>query len=183
MVFVVAGIAYLWLAVQVSRDSTETGKSSISYFLFLIGAMIMGSAFSFGTTDENIYGIGRVLSYFASGFLPVVLYVVYRESTVRPANGFVIAMLCIVPVATTLLAITNSWHHIIWATVQTESGNQFTDVTQSVWFTKVHAPFAYVLFAYSIVAMAGRLPSITRAHRMKITVLMVCALLPFIVSA
>jgi len=183
MVFVFAGISYLWLAVRASRESTETSSQSISYFLFLIGAMILGSSFSFGTTDENIFGIGWVLTYFAVGFLPVVLYMVYREYTVSRANPYVIAVFCIVPVTTTILALTNSWHHILWSVIETENGIRFTDVTESFWFRKVHAPFAYTLFAYSIIAMAGRLPTITRAHRKKILLLLVCALLPFLVSA
>jgi len=183
MVFAFAGISYLWLAVRVSRESTDTTTQSISYFLFLIGAMVLGSAFSFGTTDENIYGIGRVLSFLGGGFLPVVLYMVYREYTVSRANPYVIAVFCIIPVASTILAISNPWHHILWSAIETESGIRFTEVTESVWFKKAHAPFAYTLFGYAIVAMAGRLPTIARAHRRKILLLLICALLPFLVSA
>lgn len=183
MVFAFAGISYLWLAVQVSRESTDPATHSISYFLYLIGAMVLGSAFSFGTTDENIYGIGRVLSYFAGGFLPVVLYMVYREYTVSRANSYVIAVFCLIPIATTVLAMTNSWHHIVWSVVETDSGVTFSEITSNFWFTRVHAPFAYSLFAYSVVAMAGRLPTITRAHRKKILLLLICAVLPFAVSA
>jgi len=183
MIFAFAGIAYLWLAVQVSRESTDSATASVSYFLFLIGAMVMGSAFSFGTTDASIYGIGRVLAYFSAGFLPVVLYVVYREYTVSPANPWVIALFCIVPVVSTLLAATNSWHHLAWSVTETEHGITFSEMTESSWFRSVHAPFAYSLFGYSIIAMAGRLPTITRAHRKKILLLLTCAILPFAVNA
>ena len=183
MVFLAAGICYLWLALQVSRESTGKGTNAIQYFLFLVGSMILGSAFSFGTTDAHIYGIGRALSYFAGGFLPVVLYMVYREFTVSPAHRLVIAVLCIIPIATTVLAITNPWHHIIWSVVETDSGLKFTDITTNFWFSKVHAPFVYTLFGYSTVAMAGRLPTITRAHRKIIILILVCAVLPFVVSA
>ncbi len=183
MIFAFAGIAYLWLAVQVSRESTDPATTSVSYFLFLIGAMVMGSAFSFGTTDSDMYGIGRVLAYFSGGFLPVVLYVIYREYTVSRANPWVIALFCIVPIASTLLAITNSWHHLVWSVIETEQGTTFSEVTENFWFRSVHAPFAYTLFGYSIVAMAGRLPTITRAHRKKILLLLICAVLPFAVNA
>ena len=66
-------LIYLWLTVRVSRASTQTENNSISYFLFLIAAMVAGSAFSYGATDGNLYGIGRTLSFFSAGFLPVVL--------------------------------------------------------------------------------------------------------------
>ena len=75
MVFAMAGITYLWLAVRVSRESTEPGTNAVSYFLFLIGAMVLGAAFTFGSSDPSFYGVGRVLSFFGSGFIPVVLYV------------------------------------------------------------------------------------------------------------
>jgi hypothetical protein len=47
--------------------------------------MVAGSAFAYNTTDENLYGIGRTLSFFSASFLPVALYMIYREFTVgRP---------------------------------------------------------------------------------------------------
>ena len=63
VVFGFAAVLYLWLAVRVSRATQPQSNNAISYFLFLIGAMIAGSAFAFGTDDSNIYGIGRTLSF------------------------------------------------------------------------------------------------------------------------
>ena len=80
--FGLAAVLYLWLAVRVSRASTESSNNTISYFLFLIGTMIAGSAFTCGATDANIYGIGRTLTFFSAGFLPVVLYAIYRNFTI-----------------------------------------------------------------------------------------------------
>ena len=77
-VFGMAAALYLWLAVRVSRASSESSNHAISYFLFLIGTMIAGSAFAYGSTDANIHGIGRTLSFFTSCFLPVALYSIYR---------------------------------------------------------------------------------------------------------
>ena len=37
-----AAVVYLWLAVRVSRASTQSANSAISYFLFLIAAMVGG---------------------------------------------------------------------------------------------------------------------------------------------
>ena len=68
MILAVAATVYLGLAVYVSRSSPQ---SIIGFFLFLLGIMVAGSAFSYGTSDPNLYGIGRVLSFFAAGFIPV----------------------------------------------------------------------------------------------------------------
>ena len=137
--FGMAAILYLWLAVKVSRATTESSNNAISYFLFLIGTMIAGSAFAYGTDDANIYGIGRTLTFFSAGFLPVVLYGIYREFTVGRAHPVVLAALSIIPVISTGLAMTNPVHHMIWTSVVVDGAIQFTDVTDHIWFNRVHA--------------------------------------------
>ncbi|MDH4316382.1 MAG: diguanylate cyclase [Gammaproteobacteria bacterium] len=177
-----AALLYLWLAVRVSRVSMQGSSNAISYFLFLIGAMVAGSAFAYGTEDPHIYGIGRTLSFFSAGFLPLVLYTIYREYTVGTTHPLLIALLSVIPIISTLLAITNPIHNMIWTAVQTDSGLRFTDPVEHLWFQRVHAPFAYGLFGYSVLAMASRLPNIARAHRRKIIVLLACAVAPYGVS-
>jgi diguanylate cyclase (GGDEF)-like protein/PAS domain S-box-containing protein len=181
-VFVVAALLYLALAVKTARTSMQRGTSVISFFLFLIGIYISGTAFLTGTTDPDIYGIGRALGFFATGFMPVAFYVVYREYTVGPPNLFVIAVLSVVPLATTALAMTNSMHNLIWAVVQTESGPGFSNLTDHSWFNQVFTPFTFGLFGYSLLALIGRLPTIAAAHRKTVILLLVCAALPYGVS-
>ena len=175
-------LIYLWLAIKVSRASTQSENNAISYFLFLIAAMVAGSAFSYGATDEHLYGIGRTLSFFSAGFLPIVLYTIYRQYTVGLPRAFVLAMLSIIPVITAALAVTNPLHHMIWAVVDTVDGTRFTEANEHFWFNRVHAPFAYGLFGYSIVALMGRMPTIARAHRSKVALLIACTVLPYSVS-
>jgi diguanylate cyclase (GGDEF)-like protein/PAS domain S-box-containing protein len=180
--FFIAAAIYIALAVRVTRSSPQHANSVIAFFLMLIGALIAGSAFSYGTQDPNIYGIGRVLAFFASGFLPLAFFIVYREYTVGPPHPLIIAMLSVIPIATTLLALTNSMHNIIWAVVETESGSYFSDITDHYWYSRVHAPYMYGLFLYAVIGMVGRLPTIAPAHRKTVILLLGCALLPFFVS-
>lgn len=176
MIFALAATIYLGLAVFVSRSSPQ---SVIGFFLFLLGIMVAGAAFSYGTSDPHLFGIGRVLSFFAAGFIPVTFYSIYRQYTVGPARTIVIAILSIIPIATTALAMTNSMHGMIWGVLETPDGPVFSDVTSHWWFTRVHAPFAYGLFGLSLLALGGRLSSIAPAHRTKILVLLICATVPF----
>ena len=178
----IAALLYLVLAVRVARAGSQNGSSVIAFFFFLVGALVAGAAFSYGTNDPNVYGIGRTLTFFASGFLPIAFYVVYREYTVGPPSTILIAMLSVIPIATTVLALTNSMHEIIWAIVETKSGTHFTDVTEHYWFNRVHLPFMYVLFLYTAFALAGRLPIIALAHRKIIVTILVSAFLPFLAS-
>ncbi len=180
--FAVTSIVYLGLAIRVTRSSPQYANSAVGYMLGLVGVLVAGTVFSFGTTDPNIYGIGRTLSYFASGFLPLAFYFVYREYTVGPPGVATIALLSIIPIATTLLAVTNSMHHIIWSVIETPTGVRFTDLTDHYWFNRVHAPYMYGLFLYSVVALAGRLPTMAPAHRRTILLLIGFATVPFSVS-
>ena len=178
-VFGLAAVVYAGLAVGVSRSAPN---SVIAFFLFLIGTMVAGTAFSYGATDANMFGIGRVLAFFAASFMPVAFFSIYRLYTDGPASTLTIAVLSIIPIATTVLALTNSMHNMIWATVVTDSGVRFTEVVESYWFNRVHAPFAYGLFGFSVLALATRLPSLTSAHRRPVLLLIICAVLPFAVS-
>ena len=178
-VFGLAAVVYAGLAVGVSRSAPN---SVIAFFLFLIGTMVAGTAFSYGATDANMFGIGRVLAFFAASFMPVAFFSIYRLYTDSPASTLTIAVLSIIPIATTVLALTNSMHNMIWATVVTDSGVRFTEVVESYWFNRVHAPFAYGLFGFSVLALATRLPSLTSAHRRPVLLLIICAVLPFAVS-
>ena len=180
--FGLASALYLWIAVRVSRALSDHSNNAVSYFLFLIGMMIAGSAFTYGTSDPSIYGIGRTLTFLSAGFLPVVLYSIYREFTIGRPPALLLVALSIVPTLSTLLAMTNPLHQMIWSVVETNGELRFTNAGDHLWFNRVHAPFAYGLFGYSIIALAGRLPSIALAHRRKVVLLLICALLPFAVS-
>lgn len=181
-VFGLAALLYLGLSVYVARAAHLGSNSVISFFLFLIGVLVAGTAFSYGTYDTNIYGIGRVLTFFASGFLPIAFYLVYREYTVGAPGPVIVAMLSVIPIATTVLALTNSMHNAIWSAEVTAEGIRFSELTDHYWFSRVHAPFMYGLFLYTVISLASRLPSIAPAHRRTIVVLIGCAIMPFAVS-
>jgi len=177
--FGLAGVLYLGLAVHVSRSSPQ---SLIGFLLFLMGIMIGGTAFAYGATDISLFNIGRVLNFFAGSFLPVAFYGVYRQYTSGPAKPIVMALLLVVPICTTVLALTNSWHNMIWTVVDTGSGLQSSITTDSQWFMRVHAPYSYGLFGLAALALVARLPTIAAAHRRTVVLILICALLPFTVS-
>ena len=178
-VFALSSATYLGLAVYVSRSSPQ---SIIGYFLFLIGMLVAGTVFTYGSTDPHLYGIGRTLTFFAAGFLPVAFYAIYRQYTSGLPGPLMLATLSVIPVLTVLLAISNPLHNMIWDIVETPAGPRYTELTEHYWFNRIHSPFAYGLFGYSLVALAARLSSIAPAHRRTILVLIGCATFPFIIS-
>lgn len=181
-IFAVTTVLYLWLAVHVSRATIDTSTNTVSYFLFLIGMMTAGSAFAYNATDPHLYGVGRTLTFFSAGFLPVAFYIIYRDFTVGKPPALLIALLSIIPIISTGLAMTNELHGLIWSIVEVDGEVRFTEPDEHFWFKRVHAPFAFGLLGFSLIAMAGRLPTIARAHRKKIILLLICAVLPYAVS-
>jgi diguanylate cyclase (GGDEF)-like protein/PAS domain S-box-containing protein len=177
----VSAMAYAGLAVRVFRSGPKYANSMVSFLMFLIAALVAGAAFSYGATDPNWYSLGRGLSFFSAGFIPIACYIIFREYTVGPPNTIVIAMLSVIPVATTGLAMTNSMHEILWSVVETDAGLRFTDVTEHYWYSRVYAPFVYGLLGFSGLALAGRLSSIA-PHRKTVSLMLVCGSLPFVAS-
>jgi diguanylate cyclase (GGDEF)-like protein/PAS domain S-box-containing protein len=178
----VSAAAYAALAVRVARTTPQNPNNLISFFLFLIAGLVLGAAFSYGATDETLYGIGRVFSFFSAGFMPVVFYMLYRELTGGPAHPIIAIMLAIIPVATTVLALTNSQHQMIWTVVETSSGLQVSEMLDHDWYKYVYAPFTFGLFGLTAIAMISRLSSIAPAHRKAILMLLGCVLLPYSIT-
>ncbi len=181
-ILAVAAVAYAVLAVRVARTTPQNPNNLISFFLFLVAGMAAGSAFSYGATDANMYGIGRTLSFFSAGFVPVVFYLIYREFTVGKAHPILIAMLCIIPMATTVLALTNSMHEMIWRVAETPAGLVSSELLEHDWYKRIYAPYTYGLFALSMLLLISRLGTIAPAHRRPILLLLGSAVLPFCIS-
>lgn len=175
-------IAYAGLAVHVSRSGRQYANTMVGFIMLLVAGILAGAAFSYGATDANFYGIGRTLSFFSAGFVPVVFYLIYREYTVGAPSALIIVMLSIIPMVTTGLALTNSLHNLIWVVNETAHGLSYSAMTDHYWYNRIYAPFTYGLFSYSAIALVGRLPSIAPAHRRPIVLLLACALLPFAIS-
>ena len=180
-ILALSAIAYVALAVHVAR-STPNSNNHVSFFLVLVAGMVAGSAFSYGADSATLYGVGRTLSFFSAGFIPIVFFLIYREYTVGPPSPLLIAILVIVPVVTTGLALTNSMHNMIWAAYESEAGLVTSEMSSHAWYRNVFAPFSYGLFAYSALALIARLPTIAVAHRRMIGLLLCSTLLPFGVS-
>ncbi len=174
-----ASILYLGLAVHLLRTSPQ---SLIGLFIILFGLIVAGPVFFYGTDDAVRYGIGRVLTFVGSGFLPVVFYLLYREYTEGGFNPYFVSALCIIPGITIIMALTNPWHGLIWSSYMTETGIRFTDVNEHLWFRAVFAPYSYGLFAYTWIALASRLGAIAAAHRGKLMLLLGCSALPYSIS-
>ena len=178
VLFACAAAAYAWIAVRLYRSGRGPGASIAGLFSLLLGTMVLGSAFAYAAADANLYSIGFVLRFFSDGFLPVVLYLLYRHYTAGRPPAAVVTALCVVPVTTTVLVLTNPFHELLWSLGGVADG-RFPTVAEASWIIRVHAPFTWMLTAYSILALAARLPTIGRAHHRKLWMLLACATLPY----
>lgn len=180
--FVVVALAYIGLAIRVARSGPEYSNIIVGVFLFLLGFFVLGTAISYTTTESVTYNLGRVLTIGASSFLPLAFYILYRDFTVGRPRGIVVAILCIIPVATTALAMTNSLHGMLWTATISDAGIRYSAINEHAWYNRVLAPYVFGLSGYTIAALVGRLPSIAIAHRKSVLILIGSAVLPFLVS-
>ncbi|HZD53286.1 MAG TPA: diguanylate cyclase [Woeseiaceae bacterium] len=182
MVFGFAAMLYIGLAIHVLNVAPQGESNSISYFLFLNGAIVGGAALSFGAVDPGLFGLGRVLSFFGGGFVPIVFYLIYREYVIGPPRMLLLGALCIVPAVTTMLAITNPLHNFLWNIVESAGGIEIAPGNEAWWFNRVFVPSSYGLFGYAFIALAGRVQTIPRSQRRHVTVLLIGVALPYAVS-
>jgi len=181
-VLAVAAVAYMALAVRLARTMPRHSTNLVSFFLLLVGVLILGNAFSFGATDPRYLNMGRALAFFAAGFIPLAFYGVYREYTIGAARAIIVIALAIIPATTTALALTNSMHELVWSVIETPAGLQASPVTDHWWYNTIYAPYIYGVFAYSALAMLLRLPTIAPAHRRTVILLLSSVALPYAVS-
>jgi len=181
-ILAVSAVAHAVLAVRVARTTPQNPNNLISIFMFLVAGMVSGAAFSYGAMDANFFGVGRTLSFFSAGFVPVVFFLIYREFAVGKAHPILIAMLCTIPMATTVLALTNSMHNMLWQVTETPSGLIASEMLDHSWYRQIYAPYTYGLFALSMLLLVSRLPTIAPAHRRPILLLLIAAVLPFSIS-
>jgi len=181
-IFGLGAVLYLRLAMIVTRARENSSSSSISYLLFLVGMMVGATGIWYRATDPDVYAVGRTLSYCSSGFMPVAFFQIYREFTTGRASGGVIALLSIIPLLSTGLAITNDFHGLLWTVREVGGAVSFSSPDEHFWYSKVHMPYIYGLFCFSLFSLAGRLPSMALAHRRKIVLILLATTLPFVVS-
>ena len=177
-----AAVAYIYLAARISRASPQNSPDAISYFLLLIGALVAGSSFTYGADDATNFNIGRVLGFIGGGFIPVAFFSIYREHTDSPPGPVTIGLLAVIPLLTTGIALTNSFHNMLWFVTETGAGLRVSELTSHWWYSWVYAPFVYGLFGATFLAMLMRLSATAPAHRKTIVLLLASVTLPFAVS-
>ncbi len=182
MAFGFAALLYGALAVRVLHLAPRGESKSISYFLFLNGTIVGGSTLWYGAAEPLLFDLGRVLTFFGGGFLPVVFYLIYRDYVVgRPRPAWLYA-LCVIPAVTTVLVLTNPLHDLLWTAVAADGRIEVWPGREPRWLTHVFLPFAYLLFGYAFVALAARVQTIARAQRRQVLVLLLAAALPYAIS-
>ena len=181
MGFGLVGMSYLWLSVRVARTTPRSANSAVAYLLFLIGTMLIGATFSYRTLDAGLFNIGRVLTIFAGGFIPVALFALYREYSAGRVPRPIVMLLAVIPAVTTLLALTNPAHELLWSS-QVVHNTRVSILAEHYWLANVHKPYGYALLAFALIMLAGSLPTITPAHRRRVRLLLFCVGLPIALS-
>lgn len=176
--FGAAAFVYLALAVSVLHPLGSMRDNATGYLLLLTGIYLAATGLWFGSTEAILVGAGRTLSLFASGFLPVALYALYRGYAGQPLARWEFGVLCIVPVTTFLLVLTNPVHGAFLRADAMTPSYHYADLARHPWFSYLFMPYSYGLFGYSLFALAGKLSGLSRAHRKPVIGVIASAALP-----
>jgi diguanylate cyclase (GGDEF)-like protein/PAS domain S-box-containing protein len=182
MVFGCAALVYVVLAVRVRHLARRGESHAISWFLLLNGVIVAGSSLWYAANDAALFALGRTLTFFGGSFLPVAFYMMYREYVVGRPRLLLVGALCVIPAVTTALVVTNPLHDLLWRVVVTDGGIDVVPGRDPRWLSHVLLPYAYSVFGYAFVALAGRVQTIARAQRRHVGVLLLAAALPYAAS-
>jgi PAS domain S-box-containing protein len=95
-----------------------------------------------------------------------------------------VALACALPLTTVLLHWTNPWHHLFWKSLGVAGGDGFQRyvAVYGPWFW-VHAAYAYLLMALSILLLARSLSQMPGLYRRQVTLILFGAMAPWVVNA
>lgn len=155
--------------------------------LLLIASMVwmLTYAFELASSDLASKLLWNKAQYFGSTALPalLVVYVLQYTGHERYVNRYSLAGLSVVPVVTTLLAITNESHNLIWRAVHLDTSGSYTvlinDHGPGFW---VFVAYAYVLVLVGLGLLGLRLVNSRGFYRWQTAGLFVGATIPVVGS-
>ncbi|MEA3407657.1 MAG: histidine kinase N-terminal 7TM domain-containing protein [Chloroflexota bacterium] len=172
---VLSGVSWQW---------RETRGAVVFAFLMLaIAEWDLTAAFEAAAIQETHKILWSKLSYLGIVATPVLLFVFVLRYThqegVVPPRFFV--LLWVVPIVTVVLALTNDWHHLIWAHVglDPDSGKNVLVYDYGAWFW-VWLAYAYCLLAVSTFVLIRMSLRYRRTYRLQAVLLLLAVLLPWL---
>ena len=176
LVTAVAGVL-VWLRVRVP------GAKALALLLFACALNTGAYALEFATSSLAVKADLERLLTVGSVTMPTLMFVFALQFSGRSRMlpGRVIALLCVMPVVTFAIAMTNPWHHLYWDGLVVPPGSAYLALDPvfgpAFW---VHAVYSYTLLAAGTVVLLQLFWRSWSLYRGQALALLVAVLTPWI---
>ena len=170
---------YLMMGSRLVAAKREVGSMPIGVLFVVISIWVAGGGIELLSDSIAVFSIGRTGHFIGTALVPIVAYVCFREYTGSETPARTLSLLSIIPLASVLLAATNSDHEFMWyLPISNEAGEFLTRPERwGPWFLFVHLPFSYAVIGAAIVTLLSHSSSVAPAHRRGLF-LMIAACVP-----
>ena len=150
---IASSICFILAILVWKQRKTPAAKS---FYWLLLSVFIWSICQAFTFLNEALFWkviIGKI-QYIGIVFTPVS-YLVFSLVMINYAhliNLRRILYLCVIPMITLVLVMTNEYHHLIWQTFTISQDNPiFVNVSYGLWFA-IHTVYSYLLIASAAIA-------------------------------
>lgn len=185
VVLVLSAVCYMLLTLRLVTGTRAIGSLPLAATFGIIAIWVLGGAVETMATTLPVFTIGRVSHFFGTALVPVSLLICFREVTGSRTAKLGIAALLVIPVASIVLASTNTSHELMWLYPATNAVGEFLTRPQQwgPWFVFVHAPYAYLVVTAGILSLLLYSSAVASTHRRGLFMLAGAAIPPIIAAA
>lgn len=174
---------YLMMGSRLVAAKREVGSMPIGVLFVVISIWVAGGAVELLAESFAVFSIGRTGHFIGTALVPIVAYVCFREYTGSETPARTLLLLSIIPLASVLLAATNSGHEFMWYLPISNAAGEFLTRPErwGPWFLFVHLPYSYAVIGAAIMTLLSHSSSVAPAHRRGLF-LMIAACVPPLVA-
>jgi diguanylate cyclase (GGDEF)-like protein/PAS domain S-box-containing protein len=167
---------YAWRHPQ-ARGSKAFALACLTFVVWTLGDVLVRISDGFAARWT-----GEALRFFGVCFLPVVLLAFIRRYCGKPLKRRQIVALCVVPLVSWIMMLTNQWHFLFFKSIEFFSGSP-PRVAYGGYFWFVHLPYCYLITIAGFTAALLERRRASRHFRTQISILLFALTIPLAVNA
>lgn len=167
VLLVFSAACFLMMGSSLVASRREVGSMPVGVLFVVISIWVAGGALELLAESYAVFSIGRTAHFIGTALVPIVAYVYFREYAGLETPTRRLAMMCIIPCISVLLAATNIYHEFMWYLPVSNAAGEFLTrpVQWGPWFLFVHLPYSYAVIGAAIVSLLGQITAVAPAHR------------------
>lgn len=183
--YVACGLILVILGITGLRNRTSVCARPYSLLMFAAAVWAFATALELSSADLPSQMLAILIEYPGMAIIPVgwllfALEYTGREEWITRRN---IALLCIIPVITVIMVVTNGFHYLFYSHVSSIviNGLSFHMVTYGPAFW-LHTVYSYILVFIAILIVLQRVLFTSPVYRAQVTAILIATLIPLVVN-